>query len=93
MKAKLYRGGEPRHVNADVVFATVKLILDAGLEADFLDQCARRKALLAITAKDLNFLKTYLAEHATERKLEEHDPKALMPRILRVARSQPRCDP
>jgi hypothetical protein len=58
----LYKGKEALNVSADAVFATVKSIVEAGREEEFLKVCKERGAVVTVAPVFVNLVKSYLFE-------------------------------
>lgn len=60
MQPRRYNGKRPLKVTAEIVFAAVKGIIEAGHEEQFLSKCAERGLVVTVAPDDVNFAKTYL---------------------------------
>ena len=67
-KPKFYKGQKPLEVTAEMVFAAVQSIVDAGQKDEFLRLCKEKNATVTVSAEGVNFVKGFLFDrgsHAT----------------------------
>ena len=77
-------------ISAEAIFMTVKTIVAAGLEEDFLKRCATDERKMIISKDDMDFIKTYLATHFNNRPSDAVE-SILSPNLERIVRSNPQC--
>ena len=68
-----YQGSEPLQISAETVFDTVKSIIEAGHEREFIAKCDKDGAYITIEPQFVNLVKDYLFEERNSVRWKLHE--------------------